>query len=418
MSLHLAAANPAGARGDRSRVLPAGTWSIADEAHRLTPTASNVFPGGAHGRRQSAAGAADDRDTAPGVRVAVPIAHAPHRPPGVSAWPQSLGDDEVLRRLRPGSVHFLRRMKEGLVDVDGRTPLFKKRTAHNIPVPLSLVEKVIYDESLGSGRWLLPSLTPSGWAGWCMASALRPLCMRCVRRCSAEPPTWAHAGAPRRDGGDQRGGHRRTRADRRHTHRVSIFPSGTTQDRRTGRSASTRNWRSTRSRLRKWPRLRDEILAPNRVTAGGRRAARRVHRVRRHSRLADGAVPRCRLRDVEMYSGRQTHPKREEIRARFIAGDFQVIVSTDAGNEGIDLQSARVLVNWDVPWSLVTLEQRLGRIHRVGQTRDVDLFNLIAVRDPRRRRPRSSAQQPRRGRQRTRRQDVRQPGAGGRASTG
>ena len=38
-----------------------------------------------------------------------------------------------------------------------------------------------------------------------------------------------------------------------------------------------------------------------------------------------------------------------------------------------------MLVNYDIPWSLVRLEQRMGRIHRVGQTRDVFLYNLIAV---------------------------------------
>jgi superfamily II DNA/RNA helicase len=60
-------------------------------------------------------------------------------------------------------------------------------------------------------------------------------------------------------------------------------------------------------------------------------------------------------------------------------GDFQIIVTTDAGNEGIDLQAAHVLVNYDIPWSLVRLEQRMGRIHRVGQTREVFLYNLVAV---------------------------------------
>ena len=59
----------------------------------------------------------------------------------------------------------------------------------------------------------------------------------------------------------------------------------------------------------------------------------------------------------------------------------EVLISTDAGNEGIDLQSAHVLVNWDIPWSLVRLEQRMGRIHRIGQGRDVRLYNIVAT-DP------------------------------------
>jgi hypothetical protein len=81
----------------------------------------------------------------------------------------------------------------------------------------------------------------------------------------------------------------------------------------------------------------------------------------------------------ERYSGRDPHGRRDEIRARFMARGFQVLVSTDAGNEGIDLQSAHVLINWDIPWSLVRLEQRMGRIHRVGQSEDVELFNLVAT---------------------------------------
>src|SRR5207237_10372692 len=81
----------------------------------------------------------------------------------------------------------------------------------------------------------------------------------------------------------------------------------------------------------------------------------------------------------ERYSGRDAHRVRDEVRAKFAARGFQVIVSTDAGNEGIDLQSAHVLVNWDIPWSLVRLEQRMGRIHRIGQTQLVELYNLIAT---------------------------------------
>ncbi|MGH7748110.1 MAG: helicase-related protein, partial [Candidatus Dormibacteria bacterium] len=79
------------------------------------------------------------------------------------------------------------------------------------------------------------------------------------------------------------------------------------------------------------------------------------------------------------YSGRDYHHVRDDTRDAFARRDFQILVSTDAGNEGIDLQTAHVLVNYDIPWSLVRLEQRMGRIHRVGQDHDVELYNLIAT---------------------------------------
>lgn len=55
----------------------------------------------------------------------------------------------------------------------------------------------------------------------------------------------------------------------------------------------------------------------------------------------------------------------------------QVLVSTDAGGEGINLQFAHVVVNWDLPWSPSRLEQRIGRVDRIGQTHVVRAFNLV-----------------------------------------
>lgn len=55
----------------------------------------------------------------------------------------------------------------------------------------------------------------------------------------------------------------------------------------------------------------------------------------------------------------------------------QVLVSTDAGGEGINLQFAHVVVNWDLPWSPSRLEQRIGRVDRIGQTHTVRAFNLV-----------------------------------------
>ena len=56
----------------------------------------------------------------------------------------------------------------------------------------------------------------------------------------------------------------------------------------------------------------------------------------------------------------------------------QVMVSTEAGGEGINLQFCALMVNYDIPWNPNRLEQRMGRIHRYGQTREVHIYNLVA----------------------------------------
>src|SRR5207248_7864417 len=81
---------------------------------------------------------------------------------------------------------------------------------------------------------------------------------------------------------------------------------------------------------------------------------------------------------TEVLDGSVDQRAREDMQMRFLAGRFQVLVSTDAGGEGIDLQSAHVMVDWDVPWSLVRLEQRAGRLHRIGQEHPVFIYHLVA----------------------------------------
>ena len=56
----------------------------------------------------------------------------------------------------------------------------------------------------------------------------------------------------------------------------------------------------------------------------------------------------------------------------------QVLVATDAAGEGINLQRAHLMVNYDLPWNPNRLEQRFGRIHRIGQTEVCHLWNLVA----------------------------------------
>jgi superfamily II DNA/RNA helicase len=54
------------------------------------------------------------------------------------------------------------------------------------------------------------------------------------------------------------------------------------------------------------------------------------------------------------------------------------MVATATGSEGHNLQHCTVLVNFDLPWNPMAIEQRIGRLHRMGQTREVHVYNLCA----------------------------------------
>ncbi len=58
--------------------------------------------------------------------------------------------------------------------------------------------------------------------------------------------------------------------------------------------------------------------------------------------------------------------------------EVRILVATDAAGEGINLQRAHLMVNYDLPWNPNRLEQRFGRIHRIGQTEVCHLWNLVA----------------------------------------
>ena len=59
--------------------------------------------------------------------------------------------------------------------------------------------------------------------------------------------------------------------------------------------------------------------------------------------------------------------------------DVQVLVATDAAGEGVNLQRAHLMVNYDLPWNPNRIEQRFGRIHRIGQTEVCHMWNLVAT---------------------------------------
>lgn len=78
----------------------------------------------------------------------------------------------------------------------------------------------------------------------------------------------------------------------------------------------------------------------------------------------------------EIHGGMNPH-ERKRAQEDFRTGK-QICIATEAAGEGINLQFCRLMINYDMPWNPTRLEQRLGRIHRIGQERDCHAFNFVA----------------------------------------
>lgn len=78
------------------------------------------------------------------------------------------------------------------------------------------------------------------------------------------------------------------------------------------------------------------------------------------------------------FTGSLNRLQRHQALKRFKREPRGVLVSTRAGTEGLNLQFCHQLVNYELPWNPMVVEQRIGRVHRFGQTREVELFNYAA----------------------------------------
>jgi superfamily II DNA or RNA helicase len=348
---------------------------VFDEAHRLTPTAVGYYQAG--------------EMLALNTPRALLMTATPHRGKewlfrallhlvDPEVYPPVESNNEPSRTVKPGRVHFLRRMKEDLVDFDGVTKLFKGRHAENHSVALSPVEAEFYYEALDLVDRYFPSVAvPLGKMvyGKRAASSLYALAETLKRRRdgmgTVMPSAAAYDADP--DGED---------APKADEARVIHEGSKSAKAERKEIDGLLKRLLPLVSDLdlpvSKWDPLALTCLGRNGVKPGN---GEQGVVFTEYADTADWLVQKLLHAGYtsRRYSGRDNHHVRDDTRDAFARRDFQILVSTDAGNEGIDLQTAHVLVNYDIPWSLVRLEQRMGRIHRVGQTRDVELYNLIAT---------------------------------------
>lgn len=95
--------------------------------------------------------------------------------------------------------------------------------------------------------------------------------------------------------------------------------------------------------------------------------------------MVEQTVKRLGIGSVRLHGGVPT-AKRGDLMDRFREDDAtQVFISTDAGGVGLNLQSASVLINLDMPWNPAVLEQRIARVHRLGQKDIVQVILMVAA---------------------------------------
>jgi len=79
----------------------------------------------------------------------------------------------------------------------------------------------------------------------------------------------------------------------------------------------------------------------------------------------------------EIHGGMNPHERKHA--QELFRTSSQICTATEAAGEGINLQFCHLMINYDMPWNPTRLEQRLGRIHRIGQERDVYAYNFVAT---------------------------------------
>ncbi|MCR4994643.1 MAG: DEAD/DEAH box helicase [Bacteroidales bacterium] len=99
----------------------------------------------------------------------------------------------------------------------------------------------------------------------------------------------------------------------------------------------------------------------------------------RMTRLVAQELEQSGVEFVYLHGNVPSRERKERIEAFQSDEQIRVFLSTDAGSVGLNLQTANIVINLDMPWNPAVLEQRVGRIHRIGQQRGVEVINLISA---------------------------------------
>ena len=85
---------------------------------------------------------------------------------------------------------------------------------------------------------------------------------------------------------------------------------------------------------------------------------------------------KAKNQDTDLITGIESADRRKALIDKFKEDDIQIMIATEAASEGINLQFCSMLINYDLPWNPQRVEQRIGRVHRMGQKYDVVVVNF------------------------------------------
>jgi len=301
------------------------------------------------------------------------------------------------------SPWFARRIKEELKDLDGR-PLFTERTAVTKPFALSRLEKALYDDVTEYINLFLPRQT--GRRRSSVALARTVLQRRLASSLGAIERTLAKRRqrfvdvleeVGRLDAAGQQKRLQELRLIEVADDEVESGEGGEEEEEQIAASISV---------AERIEDIRAEVERLTQLVEQTRRARERgdeskLVALRRALEGADFAELRdgrgkllifTEYRDTQVYllehlkewgystceiHGGMDAQKRKEEQGLFQT-DRQICVATEAAGEGINLQFCHLMINYDLPWNPNRLEQRMGRIHRIGQRFAVMVFNFVA----------------------------------------
>ncbi len=139
-------------------------------------------------------------------------------------------------------------------------------------------------------------------------------------------------------------------------------------------SDTDRKWQELRDLLHEHPEMRDATGGQRKLIVFTEHRDTLNYLVRKLSSYLG------RPEAVVAIHGGIGREERKAIQERFTGEpDCLILVATDAAGEGINLQRAHLLVNYDLPWNPARMEQRFGRIHRIGQEEVCHMWNLVAA---------------------------------------